>query len=130
MQWAVIIIRWSIISQSEEHQHTLYNVILYYNGNTCFTLIKEVDGLHAGIFLIADLQLMELTEQIDQLLHHLHPILTETTHTNNYRSSTWPHTYVNKIQFVLTALMWSEQYVDQIWTNMTAQSLQKIELKS
>lgn len=49
----------------------------------CFTLVEEVDGLHAGIFLIADLQLMELTEQIDQLLHHLHPILTETTHTHN-----------------------------------------------
>lgn len=55
----------------------------------CFTLVEEVDGLHACILLIADLQLMELTKQIDQLLHHLHPILTETTQTHhssvNYR---------------------------------------------
>lgn len=55
----------------------------------CYTLVEEVDGLHAGVLLIADLQLMELTKQIDQLLHHLHPILTETTQTHdssiNYR---------------------------------------------
>jgi len=50
----------------------------------CFTLVEEVDGLHAGVLLIADLQLVELTEQIYQFLHHLHPILTETTHTHTH----------------------------------------------
>lgn len=99
----------------------------------CFTLVEEVDGLHAGIFLIADLQLMELTEQIDQLLHHLHPILTETTHTHthnpsvNYRFHSWPHSCIKKVPFLSTAL------IDQnnIWSsvpcmNTTDQSLHKI----
>lgn len=41
------------------------------------TLVQEVDGLHACVLLIADLQLVELAEQIDQLLHHLHAILAK-----------------------------------------------------
>ena len=41
------------------------------------TLVEEVDGFHAGVLLVADLQLVELAEQIDQPLHHLHTLLTE-----------------------------------------------------
>ena len=41
------------------------------------TLVQEVDGFHAGIFLIADLQLVELAEKINELLHNLHSVLTE-----------------------------------------------------
>lgn len=43
----------------------------------CVTLVQEVDGFHAGVLLVADLQLVELAEQIDQPLHQLHAILTE-----------------------------------------------------
>ena len=41
------------------------------------TLVEEVDGFHAGVLLVADLQLVELAEQIDQPLHHFHTLLTE-----------------------------------------------------
>lgn len=48
------------------------------------TLVEEVDGLHAGVLFIADLQLVELTEQIDQLLHHLHAILAKPARTHTH----------------------------------------------
>lgn len=41
------------------------------------TLIQEVDGFHAGVLLIADLQLIKLTIEINQPLHHFHAVLTE-----------------------------------------------------
>lgn len=50
------------------------------------TLVEEVDGLHAGVLFIADLQLVELTEQIDQLLHHLHAILAKPARTHTHRA--------------------------------------------
>ena len=52
------------------------------------TLVEEVDGFHAGILLVADLQLVELAEQIDQPLHHLHTLLTEPgTHRENRQNT-------------------------------------------
>lgn len=48
------------------------------NSRACVvTLVKEVDGFHTGILLITDLQLVKLSEQIYQPLHHLHAVLTE-----------------------------------------------------
>jgi len=46
-------------------------------GSAHGTLVEEVDGLHAGVLLVADLQLVELAKQINQPLHHLHAIFTE-----------------------------------------------------
>lgn len=41
------------------------------------TLVEEVDGFHAGIFLVANIQLMELVEQINQPLHYIHSIFAK-----------------------------------------------------
>lgn len=43
----------------------------------CLTLVQEVDGFHARVLLVADLQLVEFAKEVDQPLHHLHPLFTE-----------------------------------------------------
>lgn len=47
------------------------------------TLVEEVDSFHAGIFFVADLQLVELAEKIYKLLHNLHPILAKPVLNGN-----------------------------------------------
>ncbi len=60
------------------------------NGGACVvTLVEEVDGFHAGIFLVADLQLVKLAKQINQPLHHLHAVLTEAKESDTDLSITW-----------------------------------------
>lgn len=63
---------------SERTQKTGESLQRYDSTHThTLTLVEEVDGLHAGVLLVADLQLVELAEQVDQPLHHLHPVLAE-----------------------------------------------------
>lgn len=48
------------------------------------TLVQEVDGFHAGVLLIADLQLIKLAIEINQPLHHFHAVLTEADGQNKH----------------------------------------------
>ncbi len=74
---------------SGEHRDGCEKLGLRSGGACVVTLVEEVDGFHAGIFLVADLQLVKLAKQINQPLHHLHAVLTEAKESDTDLSIMW-----------------------------------------
>ena len=83
---------------AREHSYTSQEI-----GRRTVTLVEEVDGFQAGVLLVADLQLVELAEEADEPLHHLHAVLAKPEQIINIQLNRQSiNQYINRMFFSLT----------------------------